>query len=123
MPSYPNMRDMSKTITIAQGQSVSAALDLGTLTAVGFIVPAVVEATTARISFLASDTLAGTYRTVTVGGSKYALTIAVNDFALLANPGDLLGVRFLKIVAETAAGVAVAQATQADVFGVIGQQI
>jgi hypothetical protein len=113
------MIDAASVITIAMGQSVSGAVDLGTAFALGFIVPHVVEATTAQLSFQASDSLAGTYRTVKVGGTKLTLPIAIDDHALLSSMSDLVGVRFLKIVAETAGGVAVVQATQKDDFLVI----
>jgi hypothetical protein len=97
------------TITIQAGAALSDALDLGRDILAGLIVPAAVDATTAQVSFWGSDTLAGTYYQVKQGGTKLVLPIAVNDFGLLTNAGDLFGVRFVKIQLETAAGAAVNQ--------------
>ncbi len=119
---YP-IKTTYPTITVAQGQSVSAALDLDTATAVGFVVPAALEATTAQISFLAATSLTGTYKVVKQGGTKLALPIAASDFGLLVGLSDLAGIRFLKIVCETAGGVAVAQATADRVFEVVKAQL
>jgi hypothetical protein len=129
----PTLFDTTQTITVASGESVSAAIDLGgggsssatpgSGYPLGFICPAAIEATTARLSFLSSATLAGTYTAVKRGGTAVTLTFAVNDYGLMTNPSDLWGVRFLKIVCETAAGVAVAQATAARVFTVIKANI
>ena len=119
----PIEMNFSKTMTIAQNQSLSGAIDLKGLTAVGFICPAAIEATTVALYFFASSTLAGTYTAVKRAGAGLKLTFAVNDYGLMTTPDDLLGVRFLKIQASIADGTAVAQATAARVFTVIAYDL
>lgn len=111
--------NIADTITIAKDASLSGAIDLKGSTCLGFICPAAIEATTVQLGFKASDSLAGTYTTVKRDGTALKLTFAVNDYALMPNPGDLFGVRFLKIEAQTAVPAAVTQATAARVFKVI----
>ncbi len=96
-------------ITVQAGAALSDAIDLGRDVLAGVIVPAAIDATTAQVSFFASETLGGTYKQVKQNGVKLALPIAVNDFGLLDFPGTLVGVRFVKIQLETAAGAAVNQ--------------
>ena len=115
----PVILDFSQTITIAKDASLSGAIDLKGATCLGFICPAAIEATTVELGFFASDTLAGTYTEVKRNGLGVILTFAVNDYALMPNPEDLVGVRFLKIQTQTAVPVAVAQATAARTFKVI----
>ena len=115
----PIILDFSQTITIAKDASLSGAIDLKGATCLGFICPAAIEATTVELGFFASSTLAGTYTEVKRDGLGVILTFAVNDYALLPNPADLFGVRFLKIRAQTAVPAAVTQATAARVFTVI----
>ena len=114
-----NNINLDATITIAIGQSLSAAIDLKGSTCLGFITPAAIEATTAKLGFFASNALDGTYVEINKNGIPVSLTFAVDEYALLENSADLFGVRFLKIQAQTAAGVAVAQATAARIFRVI----
>jgi len=114
-----NNISFEQTVTIAIGQSLSAAIDLNGATCLGFICPAAIEATTVQLGFYASDSLAGTYTSVKRNGTALKLTFAVNDYALMPNPEDLVGVRFLKIEAQTAVPAAVAQATAARTFKVI----
>jgi len=114
-----NNTNLGDTITIAIGESLSPAIDLKGSTAIGFMTPAAIEATTVQLGFFASDTLAGTYLEVNKNGTPVTLTFAVDEYALLENPTDLFGVRFLKIRTQTAVPAAVAQATAARVFKVI----
>ena len=111
--------NMETTMTIPKAASLSAAIDLSGSTCLGFITPAAIEATTVQLGFFASDSLSGTYVEVNRNGTPVTLTFAVDEYALLENPADLFGVRFIKIQAQTAAGVAVVQATAARVFTVI----
>ena len=117
----PTNVDVSQTIVVAQNQSLSAAVDLGAFGLLGFVCPAAIEATTTRLSIQAASTAGGTYNTVYVDGVKFFLTFAVNDYALIgANlPEIFFGLRFIKITMETAAGVAVVQATAARTFTII----
>ena len=111
--------NMETTMTIPKAASLSAAIDLSGSTCLGFITPAAIEATTVQLGFFASDSLSGTYVEVNRNGTPVTLTFAVDEYALLENPADLFGVRFIKIQAQTAAEVAVVQATAARVFTVI----
>ena len=114
-----NSINYESSLTIAQNQSLSGAIDLAGATAIGFITPAAIEATTVQLGFFGSDTLAGTYVEVNKNGTPVTLTFAVDEYAMLDNVSDLFGVRFLKIQCQTAAEVAVAQATAARIFKVI----
>lgn len=114
-----NNINLDDTITIAIGQSLSPAIDLKGATAIGFICPAAIEATTVQLGFFASNSLTGTYYEVKKNGTRVTLTFAVDDYALLENPTDLFGVRFLKIRTQTAVPDAVAQATAARTFRVV----
>jgi len=107
------------SLTVPIAASESDALDLDAGVAIGLVAPAALEATTAQVSFKAATSLAGTYKVVKQNGTKLTVPIAVDDFGMLYNITDLIGVRFLKIVLETAGGVAVAQATAARVFSVV----
>jgi hypothetical protein len=111
--------NFEQTITIAKDASLSGAIDLKGATCLGFICPAAIEATTVQLGFFASDSLTGTYNAVKRSGTALKLTFAVDDYALMPNPEDLVGVRFLKIEAQTAVPAAVVQATAARVFKVI----
>ena len=114
-----NNINLDDTMTIAKDASRSSAIDLKGATAIGFMTPAAIEATTVQLGFFASNTLTGTYYEVNKNGVPVTLTFAVDEYALLENPTDLFGVRFLKIEAQTAAEVAVVQATAARVFRVV----
>lgn len=114
-----NNINLDETVTILITESRSPAIDLNGSTAIGFMTPAAIEATTVQLGFFASNTLAGTYYEVNKNGTPVTLTFAVNEYALLENPTDLFGVRFLKIECQTAAEVAVAQATAARTFRII----
>ena len=114
-----NNINLDDTMTIAKDASRSSAIDLKGATAIGFMTPAAIEATTVQLGFFASNTLTGTYYEVNKNGVPVTLTFAVDEYALLENQLDLFGVRFLKIEAQTAAEVAVVQATAARVFRVV----
>ena len=114
-----NNTNLDTTMTIPKDASLSAAIDLDGATAIGFMTPAAIEATTVQLGFFASNTLAGTYVEVNKNGTPVTLTFAVDEYALLENPTDLFGVRFLKIQAQTVAEVAVVQATAARIFRVV----
>lgn len=115
---FPNLVDYAMTITVASGQSLSAAVDLNGSRLLGLICPTAIEATTVQVSFWASDALAGTYTQVKKNGTAVTMTFAINDFNMLTSAADLAGVRFLKIRCETAVPAAVAQ-TSDRVFKII----
>ena len=112
----------TQTIVVAQGQSLSAAVDLGEgYGLVGFIPPAAVEATTTNLSIQASPTAGGTYQTVYPDGVRYSLPFVVSVVVPIQDKlaSILMTVRFFKITLETAAGVAVSQATASRTFTII----
>lgn len=106
------------TVTVAQNQSESAEIDLRTETAIGFIVPAAIEATTAQISFKAADKSAGTFLPVYKDGVKLTLPITVSTLVRFEDLFSLFDIRFLKIILEDTAGTAVSQATAARIFNI-----
>jgi hypothetical protein len=114
-----NKFDYSHTITVAKDASQSEALDMGEGWAIGFCVPAALEATSYQLSFQSAPTFTGTYVTVYKGGTKLALPITASTQSMLDTLADLYGVRFLKITIETSGGVAVSQATAARIFTVV----
>lgn len=114
--SYPNNLAF-RSIIVAKDASLSPVLSLNAgERLIGFVTPAAIEATTARITFTAAMTAAGTFYPVYQDGTLVAQTFAVSEYNLFAAPAQLYGVRHVKIQLETAAGVAVAQATAARTF-------
>jgi hypothetical protein len=82
---------------------------------VGIVTPAAVEATTTHLS-IKHGLVSGTrYTRQSAGGVRQQVAITV-DRETYVEPSVAAGLRFVSIVAETAAGVAVAQATAARVF-------
>lgn len=106
-------------ITVAINGSLSGAVDVGANKIVGLICPAAIEATTTNVSLAAAPALAGTYNVVKPDGVKWTKPFAVNDYLTFANLSSLLGIRWVKIQLETAAGAAVVQATAARTFQLI----
>lgn len=119
----PTNIDTSQSIIVSQNQSQSAAIDLGDgYGLIGFQCPAAIEATTARLSIQAALAFGDGYYDVKVDGVKFALTFAVNDYALISSTNlaaIFLSARYIKITLETAAGAAVSQATAARTFTVL----
>jgi hypothetical protein len=106
-------------VVVAQNASLSAAVELGSYKLVGFIAPSAIEATTTNVSFAAAPAVNGVYKVVKPDGVKKSVPFAVNDFVTITNLADLYPVQFVKLQLETAAGVAVAQATAARTFTLI----
>ena len=106
-------------VTVQQNASVSDAFDVGDKKIVGVICPSAIEATTAQLSITGAASLAGTYKTVKPDGVKFVVPFAVDDYITFKTITSLYGVRFAKLVMETAGGVAVVQATAPRVFIVI----
>jgi len=114
--SYPNNMAF-KSIVVAKDASLSPVLSLNpSERLIGFITPAAIEATTARLTFKAGKTATGTFYAVYQDGTLLAQTFAVDEYNLFVAPAQLYGVRHIKIQTETAGGVAVAQATAARTF-------
>ena len=118
---YQPVPNYDFTLTVPIAGSQSPAVDIGDMSLLGFICPAAIEATTVQLSLQASPTLAGAYTQVYADGVRVTLPFTVNNYALFDNylRAIFIGLRFIKITLETAAGVAVAQATAARVFTLI----
>lgn len=84
-----------KTATIASGGDTSDAIDLQGFSPCGILLRGF---TGTALTFLACDTIGGTYVPMksTTGGSALSYTVAQNTFAAL-DPKDFEGVQFLKI--------------------------
>lgn len=90
--------------TIANGATVSDAMDLGDQTLVGIITPSALTGT--AISFQASNDDDGTY--VAVKGSDgvaISIVCAASGYYVI-QPAILSGIRFLKLVSNGAEGAA-----------------
>jgi hypothetical protein len=102
--SYDNLRrdQQTATATIANGASLSGAVDIGGARLVALQIPP--AWTAANITFTASTTLAGTYGPVRdVAGAELTLTgFAVNEVVYLS-PAQTLGLRYIKVRSGTAA--------------------
>lgn len=91
------------TVTIANGETVSNAIDLGEGVLVGIQMPAAF--TGSAMTFQASDSLAGTYNAVTSITAAYSVTVAASKYVSIPL-FDLAGVRFIKVVSGSAEGAA-----------------
>lgn len=91
----------SATVTIASGQTVSNAIDLGEMAVVGLITPSAITST--AVTFQASaDNV--TYNQVTkVDATVYSVTVSASKHIVIP-PADLAGIRWLKVVAGSAEG-------------------
>ena len=102
----------SSTFTIASGQTVSNAVDLGDNTLVGLQLGTM---TGTAITFQASTSLTGTYVAVKGSdGASISYTTASNTYVAI-QPAILAGVRFIKIVSNGA------EASDRTVVGVARQ--
>jgi hypothetical protein len=99
--------------SVASGQTLQAAgSDLGGLRNWGILIPSTFDGT--QIQFQMSDTLGGTYVGVyDITNTRVIMTVAASRYYDI--PGELLGIRFLKIECLTA------QATSATDFLIIGK--
>ncbi len=87
---------ITKTVTVASGDTTSAAVNLGCFTLVGVQMGTITGTTLAFTGAVSSD---ATYAAVksTVSGTALSYTVASNTFAAL-DPKDLYGLTFLKFV-------------------------
>jgi hypothetical protein len=88
------------TATIANGASLSAALDLSERTPVALLMPA--AWTAASITFQASFDNSTFYNVFTAAGSEYTLTVDVDQYIII-DPVNLAGASYLKVRSGTAA--------------------
>lgn len=101
------------TASVASGQTLQGTgSDIGGLRNWGIIIPSTFDGT--QIQFQMSDTLGGTYVPVyDITNTRVLMTVAVSRFYDI--PGELMGIRFLKIECLTA------QATSSTDFLIIGK--
>ena len=89
------------TVTIANGATVSNAIDLGEMAIVGIQTPAALTST--AFTFQASSdnvTYAAVYK---VDGTQYTMTVSTSRYHVVP-PADLAGIRWLKVVGGSAEG-------------------
>lgn len=88
------------TCTIASGQTVSNAIDLGEMVVVGIQTPSALTGT--AFTFQASyDNV--TFCAVTTTSAAYSITVAASKYVVVP-PADLAGVRYLKVVSGSSEG-------------------
>jgi hypothetical protein len=95
---------LSGTVTIANGASLSGAIDLGSSSLAGILMPA--AWTAAGLSFTVSTSLAGTYVPLwNAIGSEYTVpsASAVASQFIVLPVADFLGIQFIKVRSGTAA--------------------
>lgn len=89
-------------LTIASGQTTSAAIDLGEYTLIGIDIPSNFDGTT--LTLLHSTTSGGTYNSVQIdhtSASAFTITTAASRYVPLSNLAIPAGLRFVKLVAGT----------------------
>lgn len=88
------------TATIANGQTDSAAIDLGGLEFAGLFAPATFDGT--QLKLLAAPTIDGTYLPVQDGyGTDYVLTLTAGRYVPIPDLTVTAGLRFIKLSAVT----------------------
>lgn len=86
--------------TIANGASLSGALDLGSEKLFAVQMPA--SWTAAGLSFSVSTELAGTYTDLyDESGTEVTWTVSASRYVIVSNPSQWMGVRFIKIRSGT----------------------
>lgn len=93
---------ITKTLTIANGQTASAEADLEGFVLVGFETPAAMTGT--AMTFTVAATASGTHKALkTSGGSALSFTTAASGY-YACDPVNFWGARFLKLVSGSAEG-------------------
>ena len=103
----------AQTVTIANGQTTSNAIDLGELAVVGIQTPSALTGTS--FTFQASSDNVTFCAVTKVDGTTYTMTVAASKY-IVVPPADLAGVRYLKIVSGATEG-------QADTIIVVTRQV
>jgi hypothetical protein len=119
-PSAPAL--VATTCTIAIGQSESAEVDLGGRALVAIVTPAAVEATTAQVS-LKHGVVSGTRHFLQKLGTKMSEKIDTTNLETRVDVADYAALHYVSIVAETAAGAAVVQATAEREFVLLSRAL
>lgn len=91
---------LSKTVTIASGDTTSAAINLGCFTPVGIQFGTIAGTS---MTFMAAVSSSATYSSVksTTSGTLLTYTVASNTYAAI-DPKDLYGLTFFKLVMGSA---------------------
>lgn len=89
----------SATVTIANGDTESNAIDLGELAIVGMQTPASMTGT--AITFKASADNSTFVVVKKIDGSTYSMVTASSQYYVIP-PADLAGIRYLKVVSGSA---------------------
>lgn len=90
------------TATIANGQTTSGAIDLGTKRLFAIITPAALTST--ALGFQASHD-GSTYNTVyDDSGSAVSYTVSTSRYIVISSPAKWIGVRYLKLVGGSSEG-------------------
>ena len=109
--------------TIAQGQSESAEVNLGGRALVAIVTSVGIEATTTHVS-IRHGVVSGTrYVRQSAGGTRQQFAISIVNRETFVEPSEAAALHYVPIVAETAAGVAVVQATAAREFVLLSRAI
>lgn len=103
MPDFIKNISYQSTVTIANGATLSDAVDLSGYVLVGLIIPAAFTGTT--ITFSMSDDNATFYGINNAGGTALSATVAVSK-CILFTPGDFVGIRHLKLTSGSAEAAA-----------------
>lgn len=90
------------TATIANGQTVSGAVDLGSKRLFAIVTPAALTST--AMTFQASHD-GSTYNAVyDESGSQLSYTVSTSRYIVISSPARWIGVRYLKVVGGSAEG-------------------
>lgn len=102
---YQGNMQPTVTMTIANGQQSSGAINMKGMALVGIFTPAALTGT--ALTFEVSQTLAGTYvpLKVTTSGTALSYTVTTSSYYAI-DPKDFAGVQFLKIKSGSAEGAA-----------------
>lgn len=91
----------TRTVTIANGASLSGEVDLGDMLLVGITMPA--AWTAADLSYAVATAAGGTFNPATdAAGAELSLTVAASKYVSLA-PTSIRGARFMKFRSGTSA--------------------
>lgn len=89
------------TAVIAASGTTSGEINLDGVTLLGLHIPTGFTGTTLTFSIADKD---DNYRTLSVDGSDYSLTVAANKYCPIKNPEYFVGVKKLKLVSGSTEG-------------------
>lgn len=98
---YQGQLNPNLSVTIANGQTVSALITTGGFSLCGILLPAAFTGTT--LTFLVCNTAGGTFQPLYNSAGAVSYTVAASRYIAI-DPKDFAGVAFLKIVSGSAEG-------------------